>query len=126
MSFNKVKVGFKRLALPSLASIATSKPYSKAFSGKAKRLKPTLTLLNDNDFVEVPLEPASYTIDGITRIRGRFMMPTGFKPLQVKLSLNAGGQELEQLYDWKLGDKVDSMPLSLLDLPEVDESPIEP
>ena len=97
-----------------------------ASDGKAKRLKPTLTLLNDNDFVEVPLEPASYTIDGITRIRGRFMMPTGFKPLQVKLSLNAGGQELEQLYDWKLGDKVDSMPLSLLDLPEVDESPIEP
>ena len=54
------------------------------------------------------------------------MMPTGFKPLQVKLSLNAGGQAVEQLYDWKLGDKVDSMPLSLLDLPEVDESPIEP
>ncbi|WP_296245107.1 MULTISPECIES: hypothetical protein [unclassified Psychrobacter] len=97
-----------------------------ASDGKAKRLKPTLTLLNDNDFVEVPLEPLSYTIDGITRIRGRFMMPVGFKPLQVKLNLKAGGQEVEQLYDWKLGDKVDSMPLSLLDLPELDESPIEP
>ena len=97
-----------------------------ASDGKAKRLKPTLTLLNDDDFVEVPLEPASYTIEGITRIRGRFMMPSGFKPLQVKLSLRAGGQEVEQLYDWKLGDKVDNMPLSLLDLPEVDESPIEP
>ena len=97
-----------------------------ASDGKAKRLKPTLTLLNDDDFVEVPLEPASYTIEGITRIRGRFMMPSGFKPLQVKLSLKAGGQEVEQLYDWKLGAKVDNMPLSLLDLPEVDESPIEP
>lgn len=94
--------------------------------GKAKRLRPTLTLLNDDDFVEVPLDPASYTIEGIVRIRGRFMMPSGFKPLQAKLSLQAGGQEIEQLYDWKLGDRVDNMPLSLLDLPEVDESPIEP
>lgn len=97
-----------------------------ASDGKAKRLKPTLTLLDDDDFVEVPLDPVSYTIEGVTRIRGRFMMPAGFKPLQVKLNLNAGGQEIEQLYDWKLGAKVDSMPLSLLDLPEVDESPIKP
>lgn len=97
-----------------------------ASDGKAKRLKPTLTLLDDDDFVEVPLDPVNYTIEGVTRIRGRFMMPAGFKPLQVKLNLNAGGQEIEQLYDWKLGAKVDSMPLSLLDLPEVDESPIKP
>lgn len=97
-----------------------------ASDGKAKRLRPTLTLLDDDDFVEVPLDPVSYTIEGVTRIRGRFMMPAGFKPLQVKLNLNAGGQEIEQLYDWKLGAKVDSMPLSLLDLPEVDESPIKP
>ena len=97
-----------------------------ASDGKAKRLKPTLTLLNDDDFVEVPLDPPVYTIEGIVRIRGRFMMPSGFRPLQVKLSLQADGQQVEQLYDWKLGDRVDNMPLSLLDLPEVDESPIEP
>ena len=97
-----------------------------ASDGKAKRLKPTLTLLDDDDFVEVPLDPVSYNIEGVTRIRGRFMLPSGFKPLQVKLNLKAGGQEVEQLYDWKLGAKVDSMPLSLSDLPEVDESPIEP
>ena len=97
-----------------------------ASDGKAKRLRPTLTLLDDDDFVEVPLDPVSYNIKGVTRIRGRFMLPAGFKPLQVKLNLKAGGQEVEQLYDWKLGAKVDSMPLSLSDLPEVDESPIEP
>ena len=97
-----------------------------ASDGKAKRLNPTLTLLNNDDFVEVPLDPASYTIEGVARIRGRFTMPSGFKPLQAKLSLKAGGQEIEQLYDWKLGNKVDNMPLSLLDLAEVDESPIEP
>lgn len=94
--------------------------------GQAKRLRPTLTLLNDSSLVEVPLEPAAYTIEGITRIRGRFTMPTGFKPLQVKLNLQAGGQEVEQLYNWSLGASVDDMPLSLSDLSEVDESPIEP
>lgn len=92
--------------------------------GQAKRLRPTLTLLNNDDLVEVPLDPASYAIEGIVRIRGRFVMPSGFKPLQAKLSLQAGGQEVEQLYDWRLGDRVDNMLPSLLDLPEVDESPI--
>ena len=92
--------------------------------GQAKNLKVTLSLQNDNSFIEVPLSPASYVIEGIVRIRGRFVMPEGFKPLQVKLSLAAGNQEVEQLYDWKLGDMIDSMPLSLLDLPEVDKSPI--
>lgn len=92
--------------------------------GQAKRLNATLTLLNDDDFVEVPLDSASYLLKGITRIRGRFVMPNNFKPLQVKLVLTANGQEVEQLYDWTLGDRVDSMPLSLIDLPEVDQSPI--
>lgn len=92
--------------------------------GQAKNLAVTLTLLNDNTLVEVPLEPAYYAIEGIVRIRGRFVMPAGFKPLQVKLNLKAGEEEVEQLYDWKLGAMVDSMPLSLLDLPEVDKSPI--
>ena len=94
--------------------------------GLAKNLKVTLTLQNKDNFVEVPLDPARYAIEGIVRIRGRFVMPTGFKPLQVKLSLQSGGQQIEQVYDWKLGAMVDSMPLSLMDLPEVDQSPIEP
>ncbi|OLF39439.1 MULTISPECIES: hypothetical protein [unclassified Psychrobacter] len=94
--------------------------------GLAKSLQVTLTLQNKDDFVEVPLDPARYVIEGIVRIRGRFVMPSGFKPLQVKLSLEAGDEQVEQLYDWKLGDMVDSMPLSLMDLPEVDQSPIEP
>lgn len=93
-------------------------------SGKSSTVLATLTLLNDDDFVEVPLDPSRYNIEGIERIRGRFVMPSGFKPLQIKLTLKSARQEVEQLYDWKLGDMVDSMPLSLLDLPEVDESPI--
>lgn len=93
--------------------------------GKAKNLKVSLTLQDKDNFIEVPLDPPSYTIQGIVRIRGRFVMPKGFKPLQVKLTLEAGKQEVEQLYDWKLGDMVDNMPLSLLDLGNPDESPIE-
>jgi len=94
--------------------------------GQAKRLRPVLTLLNNDDLVEVPLDPAYHMIEGIVRIRGRFVMPSGFRPLQAKLTLQAGGQKVEQLYDWKLGDSVDNMLPSLLDLPEVDESPIVP
>ena len=92
--------------------------------GQAKNLAVTLTLQDKDNFIEVPLEPANYAIEGIVRIRGRFVMPAGFKPLQVKLNLEAGDQKVEQLYDWNLGDMVDNMPLSLLDLPEVDKSPI--
>jgi hypothetical protein len=92
--------------------------------GRAKSLSATLTLQNGDDFIEVPLEPARFSIQGIVRIRGRFVMPSGFKPLQVKLNLTAGDEEVEQLYDWTIGDMVDNMPLSLLDLPEVDQSPI--
>ena len=94
--------------------------------GQAKRLRPVLTLLNNDDLVEVPLDPAYHMIEVIVRIRGRFVMPSGFRPLQAKLTLQAGGQKVEQLYDWKLGDSVDNMLPSLLDLPEVDESPIVP
>lgn len=93
---------------------------------QSKRLTVTLTLLNDDDFVEVPLDTDRYLLDGIVRIRGRFVMPNNFKPLQVKLVLQAAGQKVEQLYDWKLGERVDNMPISLVDLPEVDDSPIEP
>lgn len=93
-------------------------------NGQAANLKATLTLQDKDNFVEVPLDPSFFPIEGIVRIRGRFVMPSGFKPLQVKLNLEADDQEVEQLYDWKLGDMVDSMPLSLLGLPEIDDSPI--
>ena len=93
-------------------------------SGKGKSVNATLTLLNEEELVEVPLEPSRYSVKGIERIRGRFVMPAGFKPLQIKLKLESSGQKVEQLYDWKLGATVDDMPLSLMDLPEFDESPI--
>lgn len=94
--------------------------------GSSKTLTPTLTLLNDDSLVEVPLEPRRYDINGVARIRGRFMMPDGFKPLQVKLTLKSNGQSVEQIYDWRLGNSIEDMPLSLEELPEVDENPVEP
>lgn len=93
--------------------------------GSVKTLRPTLTLLNDDSLVEVPLDPSRYDINGIARIRGRFMMPEGFEPLQVKLDLSAGGQNSENLYNWQLGGSVEDMPLSLEDLPEVDKNPVD-
>lgn len=93
-------------------------------NGQSTNLTAILTLQNKDNFIEVPLEPSLFSIEGIVRIRGRFVMPSGFTPLQVKLHLEADNQEVEQLYDWKLGDMVDNMPLSLLGLPEVDDSPI--
>jgi len=91
---------------------------------KAKPLSVSLSLQNRDDFIDVPLETSRYAIEGIERIRGRFMMPKGFKPLQVKLVLKSGSQTITQLYDWRLGAMVDNMPLSLVDLPEVSDDPV--
>ncbi|WP_199507106.1 MULTISPECIES: hypothetical protein [unclassified Psychrobacter] len=92
--------------------------------GQTKPLSVSLSLQNRDDFIEVPLERSRFTIEGIERIRGRFMMPKGFKPLQVKLVLKSGDETITQLYDWRLGAMVDDMPLSLIDLPEVSDDPV--
>ena len=92
--------------------------------GQAKPLSVSLSLQNRDDFIDVPLETSRFAIEGIERIRGRFMMPKGFKPLQVKLVLKSGDETITQLYDWRLGAMVDDMPLSLIDLPEVSDDPV--
>lgn len=92
--------------------------------GQAKPLSVSLSLQNRDDFIDVPLETSRFAIKGIERIRGRFMMPKGFKPLQVKLVLKSGDETITQLYNWRLGAMVDDMPLSLIDLPEVSDDPV--
>lgn len=92
--------------------------------GNQHRLRPTLILLDEESLVEVPLEPKYYDIKGISRIRGRFVMPDGFKPKQVKLVLQADGQKVEQLYNWRLANPVDKMPMSLSEVPETDPRPV--
>lgn len=91
---------------------------------QAKTLIPKLTLLNDTSLVEVPLEPSRYKIKGIARIRGRFLMPKGFNPSQVKIQLSAGNEKIEQLYNWRAGKRVDNMPLTLTEVPDVDQRPV--
>lgn len=93
-------------------------------SGEEKALTPKLTLLDDVNMVEVPLEPSRYTINGIARIRGRFIMPADFVPKQVKLELSAGSQKAEHSYDWELGQPVDDLPYSLEEVPEADSRPV--
>ncbi len=75
-------------------------------SGKAITMMPKLTLLNATSMVNIPLKPATYEVQGITRIRGRFVMPDGFEPKQIKLELTAGTETAEQLYNWQVGRAV--------------------
>lgn len=72
-------------------------------SGKAMRMTPRLTLLNSTSMVEIPLTPSSYEINGAVSILGRFVMPDGFVPRQMKLELIAGEQKVQQLYNWRVG-----------------------
>ncbi len=95
-----------------------------AKDGAPRTLRPKMQLLNDTSFVEIPLQPSSYNIAGVARIRGRFIMPKGFRPLQVKLILSAGGEELEQLYNWRFGKRKNNIPLSLAEMPDTDQRPI--
>lgn len=72
-------------------------------SGKAVTMVPKLTLLNATSMVEIPLQPASYEIKGVANIHGRFIMPEGFEPKQIKIEMTAGTQKVRQLYNWQIG-----------------------
>lgn len=91
---------------------------------KPRQLIPKLTLLDEVNMVEVPIIPRTYEINGIARIRGRFVMPAKFTPKQLKIELSAGGQHIEQIYDWRFGKPVADMPYSLAEAPEADKRPI--
>lgn len=75
-----------------------------ASSGASVTMTPKMTLLNATNMVKIPLKPAIYEISDVERIRGRFVMPDGFKPRQIKLEINAGGERAEQLYNWQVGE----------------------
>lgn len=93
-------------------------------SNQPKKLAVSLNLLDEQNVVEVPLDPASYDIHGIARIRGRFIMPQGFTPKQAKVSLAAGNEKIEQAYDWQLGKTIDNLPYSLAETPDADQKPL--
>lgn len=93
-------------------------------SGKAVKMIPKLTLLNATSMVEIPLEPSSYDIQGVANIRGRFIMPDGFEPKQMKLELVAGTQKVQQLYNWQIGKIIADAPTSLADNPSASRRPI--
>ncbi len=94
-------------------------------SGQSKLLTAKLTLLDEVNMVEVPIQPNNYDINGIARIRGRFIMPKDFVPKQVKLELTAGSQKAEHIYDWQLGQPIDDLPYSLEEAPAEDQRPVE-
>ncbi|STZ08776.1 Uncharacterised protein [Moraxella caprae] len=77
-----------------------------ASSGSTMNMAPKMTLLNATSMVQIPLKPAIYEIKDVERIRGRFVMPKDFVPKQIKLEINAGGERVEQLYNWQVGEVV--------------------
>ncbi len=81
-------------------------------------------ILYSTSFVSVPIKPKTYEINGVARIRGRFTMPEGFTPQQLRLKLSAGSEDIEQLYNWRLGKRKNDIPLSLAEVPNPDQRPI--
>lgn len=77
-----------------------------ASSGATMNMTPKMTLLNATNMVKIPLKPAFYEITDVARIRGRFVMPEGFSPKQIKLQIEAGGEKTEQLYNWQVGEVI--------------------
>lgn len=75
-------------------------------SGATVNMTPKMTLLNATNMVKIPLKPAFYEITDVARIRGRFVMPEGFNPKQIKLEISAGGEQAEQLYNWQVGEVI--------------------
>ncbi|MFB6349519.1 hypothetical protein ACFBZI_08805 [Moraxella sp. ZJ142] len=93
-------------------------------SGKAVKMVPKLTLLNETSMVEIPLDPASYDVRGVANIRGRFVMPEGFVPKQMKIELAAGTQKVQQLYNWQIGKIISDAPSSVDGMPNTSNRPI--
>lgn len=93
-------------------------------SGKAVKMIPKLTLLNATNMVEIPLDPASYDIKGVANIRGRFIMPEGFEPKQMKIELTAGTQKVQQLYNWQIGKIITDESALSLDKSTINHRPI--
>ncbi len=67
-----------------------------------KILVPSLTLLNATSMVEIPLKPSSYNSKGLVSIRGKFAMPEGFSPSQLRLGLSIDGERVTKLYNWRV------------------------
>ncbi len=93
-------------------------------SGKAVTMIPKLTLLNETSMVEIPLDPASYDVRGVANIRGRFIMPEGFEPKQMKIDLAAGTQKVQKLYNWQIGKIITDAPPSLSEMSSTSYRPI--
>lgn len=67
-----------------------------------KPVVPKLTLLNATSMVEVPLKPDSYDAKGLIVIQGRLVLPEGFSPTQLQLTLSSGSERIVKLYNWQM------------------------
>ena len=72
-----------------------------------------LQLIDGESVVRVPLSQDRYQLSGLKRIEGRFIMPSGFTPTQLKLVLSGGGDTLNKLYRWGSGEVISYLPNNL-------------
>lgn len=86
-----------------------------------KNITVDITLIDGEAIVRVPLEKSRYDIDGFKRIQGRFIMPEGFTPKQLKIVISGAGENVVQYYNWQQGKPIKNMPQGLIDVPELQE-----
>lgn len=66
-----------------------------------QHFEPKLTLLNATSMVEIPLKPSTYQTKGLVTVRGKFVMPEGFTPKQLRLMMTVGDKKITRLYNWR-------------------------
>lgn len=95
-------------------------------NASAKRITVDVTLMDGDTIVRVPLEPSEYEITGFKRVQGRFIMPKGFTPKKLKLSVTGiGAQSVEQYYNWRYGKHIKNMPQGLIDVPPLENLDVD-
>lgn len=77
----------------------------------------SLTLVNGETIVAVPLSEDQFDFSTFERMTGRWTMPSGFTPAYLDISLSANGQKTVQRYAWENGKVVKDAPATLADVP---------
>lgn len=71
-------------------------------SSSEQHFVPNLTLFNPTSMVNIPLSPKVYHAKGVVTVRGKFTMPKGFTPNQLRLTLKVADKEVVKIYNWRI------------------------
>ncbi len=97
-----------------------------AISDSKKPVSGTLELyLIDGDtLMEVPVNPARFTVRGFERLVGRWTMPKDARPQFIEVRVKGGREPIVQRFAWESGDVIKDMPSSLADVPMLTEETV--